>query len=106
MACASLPKRALSASATCPAGTGGIDAVVGGFGIGGGGGGRLLGPNMSVRVDGDGEMRPVEGTAEKSEFCAGAWAWADNGLIATRISPSAGHSRPQGAAVAGAQSIT
>ena len=69
-----MPKRALNASATCPAGTGGIDAVVGGgAGIRAGGvGGRLLGPKISVRVDGDGEISPVDGTAENNEFCAGA----------------------------------
>jgi hypothetical protein len=44
--------------------------VVGGdaLGLGGGAGGRLLGPKISVRVDGDGEISPVDGTAENSEF--------------------------------------
>ena len=83
--------------------------MVGGGALGvaaGGVGGRVLGPKMSVRVDGDGEMSPVDGTAENSEFCAGAWACADSGLTATRISPNAGHSRPQIAAVAGVLSMT
>jgi len=76
------------------------------LGIGAGGvDGRLLGPKISVRVDGDGdgEISPVDGTAENSEFCAGAWACAGNGSTATRIriSPSVGHSRPHTAAVAG-----
>ena len=77
--------------------------------IGAGGvGGRLLGPKISVRVDGDGEISPVDGTAENSEFCVGAWACAGGGSIATkaRISPTAGLSRPQTAAVAGALSMT
>src|SRR5260221_14618125 len=50
--CASLPKRALSASATWPAGTVGIDAVVvaefeGACAGGGDGTGRLLGPKIT-----------------------------------------------------------
>jgi hypothetical protein len=63
---------------------------------------------MSVRVDGDGEISPVDGTAENSEFCAGAWACASGGSMTTkaRISPSAGRSRPQITAVAGALSMT
>ena len=109
--CASLPKRALKASPTCPAGIGGIDAVVGGAVLcdgTGGDGGSVLGPKISVRVDGDGEIRPVDGTAENSEFCVGAWACAGNGSVATktRKSPNAGHSRPQMAAVAGALCMT
>jgi len=83
--------------------------VVGGgaLGVGAGGvDGRLLGPKMSVRVDGDGEMSPVDGTAENREFCAGAWACAENGLTTTRISPSADHSRPRTAVVADVLSMT
>jgi len=79
------------------------------LGIGAGGvDGRLLGPKISVRVDGDGEISPVDGTAENSEFCAGAWPCAGSRSIATRArkSPSAGRSRPQTAAVAGALSMT
>src|SRR5262245_30754208 len=111
MGCASLPKRALKASATCPAGTGGIDAVDAGGALGvgaGGAGGRLLGPKMSVRVDGDGEMSPVDGIAENNEFCAGAWACADSGSAATRtrINPSSGQSRPHTAAIADSLPIT
>jgi hypothetical protein len=61
-----------------------------------------------VRVDGDGEISPVDGTAENSEFCAGAWPCADNGeiTIKTGISLSTGRSRPHTAAVAGALSMT
>ena len=85
--------------------------MVGGGAVGtgaGGVGGRVLGPKMSVRVDGDGEISPVEGTAENKEFCAGAWACADNGPSAARdrLSRSAGHSRPQTLAVAGALCMT
>lgn len=71
-------------------------------------GGRLLGPKISVRVEGDGEISTVDGTVENSEFCAGAWACASGGLITTnaRISPSAGPSRPQTAAVAEALCMT
>jgi hypothetical protein len=68
---ASFPKRALRASATCPAGTAGIEAVICGAALGigmAGASGRLLGPKMSLRVDGTGEIRPVEGTAENKEF--------------------------------------
>jgi hypothetical protein len=62
---------------------------------------------MSVRVDGDGEMSPVDGIAENSEFCAGAWACADSESSATRarVTPSASHSGPQTAAVAGVLSM-
>jgi hypothetical protein len=61
-----------------------------------------------VRVDGDGEISPVDGTAENSEFCAGAWACAGSRSLATRarISPSASRSRPQTAAVAGVLFMT
>jgi hypothetical protein len=76
-----------------------------GFGAGGEGG-RLLGPKISERVDGTGEIRPVDGTAEKSEFCAGAWPRAGQGLIATKASPIAGHSRPRVAMIANALSMT
>jgi hypothetical protein len=77
--------------------------------IGAGGvGGRVLGPKISVRVDGDGEINPVDGTAENSEFCAGAWACAGSESITTRarINPSAGRSRPQSAVVVGALCMT
>src|SRR5258708_1023973 len=99
--CASLPKRALSASATWPAGTVGIDAVVvaefEGAGAGGGDGtGRLLGPKISPRVAGTGEIRPADGVAENSEF----WALAPGGWMAATISTRAGHSQPRTSAVA------
>lgn len=71
-------------------------------------GGRLLGPKISVRVEGAGEISTVDGTAENSEFCAGAWACTSGGSITTnaRISPNAGRSRPQTAAVAQALCMT
>jgi hypothetical protein len=104
-----LPKRALSASATCPAGTIGIDAVVlvlpefGTTDCAGGvdGIGRLLGPKISPRVAGTGEIRPVDGVAENNEFCAmaiGEW-------IVAKTSTTAGRSRPHRTAVAGVQFI-
>jgi hypothetical protein len=31
---------------------------------------KLLGPKISLRVAGTGEIRPVDGVAENSEFCA------------------------------------
>jgi hypothetical protein len=61
---------------------------------------------MSVRVEGTGEISPVEGMAENREFCAGACASAGSALIATRINPSAGPSRPPAAAVAHALFMT
>ena len=82
-----------------------VDGAAWGIGVGGADG-RLLGPKISLRVDGNGEISPVDGTAENSEFCAGACAWAGHKAIATRTSPSAGHSRPHTAAVAGALSMT
>src|SRR4029077_11004224 len=99
--CASLPKRALSASATWPAGTGGIDAVVavgfeGACAGGDEGTGRLLGPKMSPRVAGAGEIRPVDGVAENSEF----WARAPDGWMVATISTRAGHSRPHTSGIA------
>jgi hypothetical protein len=106
---ASLPKRALSASATCPAGTAGIDAVV--LGILGAGwvcaGGvagieRLLGPKISLRVAGTGEIRPVDGVAENNEF----WAKAACGATTNAANTRAGHSRPHEAAVADALVMT
>jgi hypothetical protein len=58
---------------------------------------------MSPRVDGIGEISPVEGVAENSEFdCAPA----TEGTPATRASASTGHSRPRTVAVADALSMT
>src|SRR5262249_12149855 len=97
---ASLPKRALSARATCPAGIPGIDAVVLlEFGTCDGDDGKLLGPKISLRVAGIGEIRPVDGVAENSEFCASACGTAATGMAATAKSKSANRSRPRGAAV-------
>src|SRR5499433_2181544 len=104
---ASLPKRALSASATCPAGITGIDAVVLlEFGTCDGDDGKLLGPKISLRVAGIGEIRPVDGVAENSEFCASACGTAATGMAATAKSKSANRSRPRGAAVADALVMT
>ena len=52
----------------------GIEAVVvpgaGDCTDGEAGTGKLLGPKISLRVAGTGEIRPVDGIDEKSEFCA------------------------------------
>jgi hypothetical protein len=77
-----------------------------GSGTRAGGVGKLLGPKISLRVAGDGEIKPVDGTAENSEFCPVVCAMAAGGSIAARISTSAGHSRPRTAAVAGVLSMT
>jgi hypothetical protein len=58
---------------------------------------------MSPRVDGTGEISPVEGVAENSEFDC---ATAAEGATATRASTSTGHSRPRTVAVVGALSMT
>ena len=100
---ASLPKRALSANATCPAGMTGMDAVVLlKFGLcdcdccgGTDGTAKLLGPKMSLRVAGIGEISPVEGVAEKSEFCARACFTAAHGITAAATSGSASRTRPR-----------
>jgi hypothetical protein len=63
---------------------------------------RLLGPKISLRVAGTGEINPVDGVAEKSEFCAGAAC----GAIATTAYTRAGDSRPRKAAVADALVMT
>jgi len=76
---------------------------VDGAGAGGGDTGKLLGPNMSPRVAGIGEIRPVDGVAENSEF---DWATAAEGTAATKASTSTGHSRPRWVAVVGALFIT
>src|SRR5450830_1725096 len=98
---ASLPKRALSASATCPAGTIGIDAVgVAEFGMITGacddGASTPLGPNASPRTPCPGESSPVEGVAENNEPDCAAAVW---GMTSERMSASAGHSRPEAAAI-------
>lgn len=64
--------------------------------------GKLLGPKISLRVAGTGEMRPVDGVAEKSEFCAAA----AEGMSAETTSKNAGHCRPLKSAGAGALLIT
>jgi len=63
---------------------------------------RLLGPKMSLRVAGTGEIRPVDGVEENSEFCAGAFC----GAITNAANTRAGHSRPHEAAVADALVMT
>jgi len=109
-----LPKRALSASATCPAGTAGIEAVVllefgtcdGDWAGGIEGTVKLLGPKISLRVAGTGEIRLVDGVAENSEFCARACGTAAKGATATTKSTSADSSRPCATAVADALFMT
>jgi hypothetical protein len=81
----------LAAFGACCVCTGGVEGV-----------GRLLGPNMSPRVAGTGEIRPVDGVAENSEFCAGAAC----GAIAIAANTRAGHSRPRKAAIADALVMT
>jgi hypothetical protein len=61
---------------------------------------------MSPRVAGIGEISPVEGVAEKSEFCANDWVTALKGAAAKRASAHTGQSRPRTVAVAGALSMT
>ena len=64
--------------------------------------GKLLGPKISPRVAGSGEIRPVDGVAENREFdCASALA----GATAARASMSTGHSRPRTVAIVGAHSM-
>jgi hypothetical protein len=111
MAAASLPKRALSASATLPAGT----ISVGAFGVarwgaaGGHRGGAVsapLGPKASPRVIGAGEIRLTDGDAEYNEFWRGACPHAAPGVSKERMSASPGHRRPRMAAFAGALLMT
>jgi hypothetical protein len=66
----------------------------------------LLGPNISPRVAGTGDIRPVDGVAENNEFCPSDCATAADGATATRASKSAGHSRPRAVGIAGALSMT
>jgi len=63
---------------------------------------RLLGPKISLRVAGTGEIRPVDGVAENSEF----WAKAACGATTNAANTRAGHSRPHEAAVADALVMT
>ena len=105
----SLPKRALSASATCPAGTAGIEAVVvvefgaweGDCAGGDDGTGRLLGPKISPRVAGMGDIRLVDGVAEKSEFCASAGV-----VTATSTGTRARHNWPRRTPIANSPFMT
>jgi hypothetical protein len=68
--------------------------------------GKLLGPKMSLRVAGTGEIKPVDGVAEKSEFCAkvcvGLCALAPSGTTAKAAIKTAGPRRANRAAIAGA----
>ena len=57
---------------------------------------------MSLRVAGSGEISPVDGVDDNSEFCAGAACGAITNAADTR----AGHSRPHEAAVADALVMT
>jgi len=57
---------------------------------------------MSLRVAGIGDIRPVEGVDENSEFCAGVAC----GAITNAANTRAGHSRPHEAAVADAIVMT
>lgn len=59
--------------------------------------GRLLGPKMSVRVDGKGDIKPVDGMAENSELVC---ASAEGPAPAAKINARTGASRPHLAAVA------
>lgn len=68
--------------------------------------GRLLGPKMSLRVAGTGEIKPVDGVAEKSEFCAkvcvGFCALAPSGTPAKVAIKTASPRRANRVAIAGA----
>jgi hypothetical protein len=64
------------------------------------------GPKISPRVTGCGEIKPVEGVAESSEFCPPDCPDAAPGISKARMSASPGHSRPRAAAIAGALSMT
>jgi hypothetical protein len=59
---------------------------------------------MSLRVAGTGEISPVDGVAEKSEFCARFCPMAAVGMNAKTT--TAGQSRPRKAAVAGVLFMT
>jgi hypothetical protein len=79
MAGASLPNRALSASATCPAGTIGIGtAGATEFGMGNGNcdgdASEPPEPNASLRLPCPGAISPVDGVAENNEFWSGVCA--------------------------------
>ena len=108
---ASLPKRALSASATWPAGTIGIVEIgAAEFGI-------IMGacddgasappePNASPRLPCPGEISPVEGVAENNELdCAAAMCGMASARMSASIDasagPRAGDSRAEAAAIAG-----
>jgi hypothetical protein len=58
---------------------------------------------MSLRVDGTGEIRPVDGAAENSEFCASACGITAD-VIATTTRTD--RTRPPDAAVANALVMT
>jgi hypothetical protein len=70
---ASLPKRALSASATCPAGTiggeAGVAVVCPSIGQSARGASTPPEPNGSPRVAGAGVSKLFEGAPENKEFC-------------------------------------
>ena len=107
MAGASLPKRALSASATCPAGT--IGTAVGAVARGAFGGHSDCGASTPPGAERRRRAWPAParaarsmGAAENSEFCPAACADAAlRNAAKAAMSASAGHSRPR-AAIAGA----
>src|SRR6185437_6812007 len=83
------------------------DSIFGARALGGAGGvGRLLGPKISVRVDGTGDIRPVDGIAENREFCPAICATASCGFMAMKMNTNTGASRPLAAAVASILSMT
>ena len=96
---APLPKRAESASATCPAGTIGtaLGAVARGVVSGHSvcGTSTPPGPNGSPREPGVGAISPVVGAAENREFCPAACADAGCGTSKGKMSAEC---RPQAAA--------
>jgi hypothetical protein len=70
---------------------------------GGTDGDKLLGPKMSPRVAGTGDISPVDGVAENSEF----WALAAGGISAiATTNHNADHGRTRTAAVADALFMT
>ena len=69
---------------------------------GGADGDKLLGPKMSPRVAGTGDISPVDGVAENSEF----WALAAAGISAIAMNHNAEDGRTRKAAVADALFMT
>ena len=111
---ASLPKRALSASATCPAGTIGIGAAAGAGAFGAicgdcdGASTRPPGLKTPPRMSDPGAIVPIDGVAENSELDCAKAALGMAALQPSRASRStnAGLSRVGAAAIAGALLMT